>query len=447
MLCSGFALLVGAGPAQAQVETNFSAGGGLRMGYTTASCTLTTAGALRYNSASGGSIDFCNGSVWNNVIYSATFDSLVDAATDYITDFNMFIGQTAGQAVLSGSQYNLFLGYGAGDALTTGSDNMAVGKNALGAATLGTENTAIGFEALSGNNYLTGTTTRTGTVAVGYRAGIATGDNSVVVGSQAAGAPTGSGGNDNVLVGKDAMYLRRGNENVAIGRSSLSGTGINSHGNVALGAYTLTGSSGGSVLTQNVAIGYEAGKDMVTGSNNTLIGFQAGSNITTGTNNIIIGPSLAAPSATTNNYLSIGDMLYGALDTKRVGINTASPLYALHVIGDIAYTGVAYDVSDQRRKEQITPLTAESAALQALVPVSFVMKDDALKKTEYGFIAQDVAEVYPALVKTANDADRSLSLNYIGLIAPMVKSIQERQAKIAENQKKIDALRARMTKP
>lgn len=445
MLSSALALMCSVGAAQAQVETNLSASGGLRMGYSTTSCDAAAAGGLRFNSASGGSIDFCNGTLWQNVINGAPLDSLIDAETDYTTDFNMFMGSLAGGSVLTGSQYNLLIGIAAGNGLTTGSNNLAIGYAAL-ADTLSTDNIAIGTQALAGQNYVTGTYEHIGTVAIGYRAGFGTGNNSVAIGSLAAGATTGSGGNDNVVIGKEAMLNRRGNENVAVGINSMSGTGINSHGNVALGAYTLNGSNAGSVITQNVAIGYEAGKVMVTGSDNVLVGYQAGSNITNGVGNIIIGSGLSAPAATTNNYLSMGDMIYGALDTKRVGINDSTPSYTLEITGDGAYTGVAYDISDRRRKADIKSLAEESAHLMALAPVSFVMKDDSQRQLEYGFIAQDVAKIYPDVVKTAADTDQSLSLNYVGLIAPMVKSIQERQVQLEDNQQKIDALRARLTK-
>jgi len=39
-----------------------------------------------------------------------------------------------------------------------------------------------------------------------------------------------------------------------------------------------------------------------------------------------------------------------------VGIGTTSPSYKLHVVGDIAYTGDIYDLSDVRLKENIKPL-------------------------------------------------------------------------------------------
>jgi len=49
-------------------------------------------------------------------------------------------------------------------------------------------------------------------------------------------------------------------------------------------------------------------------------------------------------------------------------------------------------------------------------------------QTEYGFIAQDVQPLFPTLVVTGNDPSKTLSLNYPGFIAPMVKAMQELKA-------------------
>ncbi len=97
------------------------------------------------------------------------------------------------------------------------------------------------------------------------------------------------------------------------------------------------------------------------------------------------------------------------------------------VTGDIEYTGTMNDISDQRLKANVTPLSSALAHLKAMTPVSFTMKADPKNTLEYGFIAQDIEKIYPALVKTDNDTDHTKSMNYIGLIAPMVKTLQEQQ--------------------
>ncbi len=114
------------------------------------------------------------------------------------------------------------------------------------------------------------------------------------------------------------------------------------------------------------------------------------------------------------------------------------------VTGDIEYTGVTMDISDQRLKDNITPLSPTLAQIMAMTPVSFTMKSDPRNTLEYGFIAQDVEKIYPALVKTADDNDHTKSMNYIGLIAPMVKALQEQQDLIDEQQNLIDTQQKRI---
>jgi hypothetical protein len=79
--------------------------------------------------------------------------------------------------------------------------------------------------------------------------------------------------------------------------------------------------------------------------------------------------------------------------------------------------------SDRRLKKHIQTLDPSSAldAIAALRPVSFEWKRSGA--ADMGLIAQEVNDVFPALV-TRDDNDR-LALKYISLIAPMIASIQE----------------------
>ncbi|WP_442483328.1 tail fiber domain-containing protein [Aeoliella sp. SH292] len=121
-----------------------------------------------------------------------------------------------------------------------------------------------------------------------------------------------------------------------------------------------------------------------------------------------------------------------------VGIGITAPDVALDVDGDIQYTGFIADVSDSRLKTNIESLSPERGdAIAALKPVSFEMKDrEGLR--ELGFIAQDVEQVFPELVQTSESGTKSM--NYIGLIAPMVKAIQQLQADNEALKAKVEAV-------
>jgi hypothetical protein len=72
------------------------------------------------------------------------------------------------------------------------------------------------------------------------------------------------------------------------------------------------------------------------------------------------------------------------------------------------------------------------------------MIEDAAGRTEFGLIAQDVQEIFPELVQESSGG--TLSLNYTGLIAPMIEATKEQQAQIAELKAMNAALLARIQK-
>lgn len=97
--------------------------------------------------------------------------------------------------------------------------------------------------------------------------------------------------------------------------------------------------------------------------------------------------------------------------------------------GNMTVTGTIDNTSDARLKERVMALDGAEASelVMQLRPVSYMKAD----KPELGFLAQDVKELMPVLV---GEAGEYLTLNYIGLIAPLVATIQHQQ-------KEIDALK------
>lgn len=161
---------------------------------------------------------------------------------------------------------------------------------------------------------------------------------------------------------------------------------------------------------------------------------------------VLLGPQAGGGGGTATPAGSSNDVQYNnssalAADTGNFtytsGVLKAPTISGTYVYGNqisgtavwganITYTGTITDISDRRRKHDIAALPAgDLERMMLLKPVSFKMSDDPQGKTEYGFIAQEVREVYPILVHTSDDASKTLSLNYTGLIAPMVQSIQE----------------------
>lgn len=62
---------------------------------------------------------------------------------------------------------------------------------------------------------------------------------------------------------------------------------------------------------------------------------------------------------------------------------------------------------------------------------SFRMKQPENAPKELGVMAQEVEQQFPELVKTANDQMGTKSVNYQGLIAPLIESVRLLQDEIA----------------
>jgi hypothetical protein len=55
-----------------------------------------------------------------------------------------------------------------------------------------------------------------------------------------------------------------------------------------------------------------------------------------------------------------------------------------------------------------------------------------LNKEDLGFIAHEVQEIFPYLVNGEKDDEQKQSINYIGLIAVLVKELQELKKTVNE---------------
>lgn len=176
---------------------------------------------------------------------------------------------------------------------------------------------------------------------------------------------------------------------------------------------------GGLALAQNII----TGSAELTGFSNTAVGFAALNNVTSGSNNIGIGTSARVASGTASNQVRMGD------------INIT-----------LATMQVAWSVSsDSIWKENIQTSSLGLDFIKDLKPVSYTRKNDASKKTEYGFIAQELEKSLTHFEAKNNgiisiDDEGTYSVRYNDLMAPMVKAIQEQQAIIEKLKEKIEQL-------
>ena len=112
-------------------------------------------------------------------------------------------------------------------------------------------------------------------------------------------------------------------------------------------------------------------------------------------------------------------------------VNSASSTsFAVYDNGNATYQGSIFQSSDQRLKSNVASLDASSslALVQQLRPVSYTRLDQPDQGGTLGFIAQEVQRLFPNLVATTSPTaltpDGTLTLNYVGLISPIVAAIQ-----------------------
>ncbi|MES2131235.1 MAG: tail fiber domain-containing protein [Bacteroidota bacterium] len=261
-------------------------------------------------------------------------------------------------------------------------------------------------------------------VSYGYQAGTITGSGNTAIGHQVLtlntfgffntgcglqALTTNTTGNYNSAFGAYALYNNTsGTDNTAVGYGALARNTTGQY-NSAIGENALYYNSG----SYNTAAGYNALGNNYAGTFNTAIGYSALAAASNGSNNIGVGNNAQVPAAAGNNQIRMG--------------NTS-----------ITYAGVqvAWSItSDKRWKSEIKTSNLGLNFIRALNPVYYVRENDASKKTEYGFIAQEVEETLKTFGAINNgiiakDDEGLLSMRYNDLIAPMVKAIQEQQEMI-----------------
>jgi len=343
-----------------------------------------------------------------------------NASADVILDVNGYYAP-AGVGTT-----NTFLGRDAGNFTMTGDLNTGFGDRVLFSNTTGYYNTATGYGALFSN------TTACCNTAIGGGALFfnITGSNNTATGIAA--LVFNITGGSNTATGENALFQNTtGNFNTATGAGALSSN--------------TTGNS-------NTSIGSNALHD-TTGFSNIGIGQDGGSNLTSGSNNICIGNSGVAGESST---IRIGDVQTA---TFLAGINGAGVTGIPVLVSSSGQLGVAS--SSRLVKEEIREIAAESDGLMKLRPVAFRYKPqiDPTGLTQYGLIAEEVANVYPDLVAYDRDG-RPETVRYQLVNALLLNEVQKQhwtadaQEETIEQQKgtidrqqaEIEELKARLSR-
>ena len=408
---------------------------------------------------------------------------------------NTAIGFESAKSVLQGNR-NTALGYQALDALAGddgnngGSDNIAIGVDAMGSLNAGVHNdaransniaignsaflagsmadsgasvsqgnVAIGHEAIMS----TGVTPQTGLVAVGFRAlkALTSGVRNTAVGFQAMDELTV--GEDNVALGYGALggasTSSENKRNIAIGASAMSGTNAGASQNTAIGYASLDGNLT-STADNNTAFGYEALGAVTSGRQNVAVGSASGDAITAGVQNVIVGADSDISAVDSGNEVVLGYGVTG-VGANQVSLgNTSISAINAQVTSITAYS------SDERTKKNVEDYDLKGVDfIKELNLKTYIYKNpvdypdeirhskwdekdedgkskyerpDDPTETQVGLIAQEVIE---ALEKHnvgntetyAPTQDSGIkTLTYGNLIFPLIKAVQELSARVEE---------------
>ena len=166
--------------------------------------------------------------------------------------------------------------------------------------------------------------------------------------------------------------------------------------------------------------------------------------------------------AGSSNY-GIYNFMYNSNNGTGKGIYsfTASSIgEAGYFAGDVYVSGVVTQSSDLATKENIKEVDGALAMIDKLTPKSYSYKTipslNLPTGEQYGFIAQDLEQVFPTLVKSVEvvhpkelkeegeQLQSIKSVNYIGLTPILVKAVQEQQELIEQQQQLIKQLHQRL---
>lgn len=450
-------------------------------------------GAL--NTAVGSNALFFNfGGSSNTAIGASTLSSNVggfdntavgkSALTNNLSgNFNTAVGSNA-LFTSSIASDNTAVGYNALYLNGTGDHNTAVGSRALGANNAGVENAAFGASALESNNAgnfnvavgvnaLQDNTSGNGNTAVGRYAlaNSVSANNNTALGVQA--LETNTGGTDNTGVGAGALRSNTlGNSNTAVGMVSLN-KNTTGQSNTAIGLGSLNANTDGSdnvavgttalfsnnIGIQNTAVGKGALQNSTSGSFNVAVGQSAMSANTTGDFNTAVGQTSGWPGMTLDNTSALGYDAGGVVNgNNRIEIGNTS----INVIaGQVPFS----TYSDARIKDNVQDDVPGLDFINRLQPVTYNLnihrenqmigkdrperdwqgKYDLEKVRMTGFLAQDVEEAarashydFSGVQKPANP-NELYSLRYSDFVMPLVKSVQEVNAKLESEVKNLKA--------
>ena len=147
----------------------------------------------------------------------------------------------------------------------------------------------------------------------------------------------------------------------------------------------------------------------------------------------------ATASAITTNSINSDTTCYLVMTNTTAG--SGKTLYVDDTTGLLSYnpftgllTSTSFNASSDYRIKENQKILDDEFNVDKLRPITYTNK--ITKKQDIGFIAHEVQELFPYLVKGEKDGEQMQSLNYIGLIGVLVKEIQELKKRVSSLENK-----------
>ena len=343
-----------------------------------------------------------------------------------------------------------------------GSDNTIFGYQALNSIVSGmTLNTAIGHQALDGANdaqadgntavgygSLTGLISGYSTTAIGYLSGgdLTTGHSGTFIGASA--QPSGSGGVNQTVIGKDATGVA--DNSVTLGNADVTAVYMGSDKGARVYAERLDLKRAAEMCSLRMST-FDTAADtastiyLETSNHDTADNYAA-----VDANDILgqvyfngsdgtgaeAGGWMRCTAAETWDSDSRGTTFTLALVPSGANSTTLTTRIAIDGSGELSAD--LNDTSDVNLKENVKTINDGLSIVKQINPVTFDWKEKS-KGSNSGFIAQEIEKLLPNDVSgedyiTPKDGEQAenmgKSINVTGIVAHLVKAVQELTAKV-----------------
>lgn len=122
------------------------------------------------------------------------------------------------------------------------------------------------------------------------------------------------------------------------------------------------------------------------------------------------------------------------------GPNGRHPMMLSLDTGDVVFSGNVTAYSDIRLKRDVQDLSYGLKEIMKLRPISYKRVGTDTDRREVGFIAQEVRDVIPEIVHEQQDDQKTLTMSYDKMVAPLVRAIQEQQDMINKLMSRVEEL-------